>query len=197
MRVPRANPDTEEVIDINAAADLARSLSDAMVRQLRDVIDRGPDADPDHDDMQANNALRHRGLIAYVFAEGDDRRPARVLPTRHAERVLLVRDVLKRGGDLLPPPDLTEDQGQALRSLAAHNAGNWWPGCGWVWKNRSCTVRLLRSLVRRGLATEGLTEDLEASFTITDAGRVRATPLVMRVARAMEEQRKPEAASMA
>jgi hypothetical protein len=48
---------------------------------------------------------------------------------------------------------LGENQAYALRCLAEHNAGTWYPGAGWIWGNRSTTVRLLDSLVRRGLAT--------------------------------------------
>lgn len=45
---------------------------------------------------------------------------------------------------------LGENQVHALRALVEHSG--WRPGCGWIWANRSTTVRLLDSLVRRGLA---------------------------------------------
>lgn len=49
---------------------------------------------------------------------------------------------------------LGENQAYALKCLAEHNEGTWYPGAGWVWNNLSSTVRLLDSLVRRGLATK-------------------------------------------
>lgn len=48
---------------------------------------------------------------------------------------------------------LGDNQAYALKCLAEHNEGTWHPGAGWVWTNRSTTVRLLDSLVRRGFAT--------------------------------------------
>lgn len=49
---------------------------------------------------------------------------------------------------------LGENQSHALRCLAEHNGGIWYPDAGWYWGNLSTTVRLLDSLVRRGLATK-------------------------------------------
>lgn len=49
---------------------------------------------------------------------------------------------------------LGENQLAALRALAENNGGTWYPGGGWVWGNTSTTLRLLDSLVRRGMATK-------------------------------------------
>ena len=74
---------------------------------------------------------------------------------------------------------LGENQRHALRCLAERNGGTWYPGAGWVWSNVSSTVRLLDSLVRRGLATkemrryERIPEDYP-HYTITDKGKEEA-----------------------
>jgi hypothetical protein len=61
---------------------------------------------------------------------------------------------------------LGDNQRITLQSLLEHRG--WSPGCGWVWNNYSGTVRLLDSLVRRGLAAKTGTE-----YRITEAGRQR------------------------
>lgn len=73
---------------------------------------------------------------------------------------------------------LGENQSYALRCLARHNEGTWYPGSGWVWTNVSTTVRLLDSLVRRGLATKvektrpvGTRREPYPFYEITDEGR--------------------------
>lgn len=43
-------------------------------------------------------------------------------------------------------------QALILESLRSHK--RWHPGCGWIWGTYSETVRLLDSLVKRGLATK-------------------------------------------
>lgn len=76
---------------------------------------------------------------------------------------------------------LGDNQRHALKALAEHNGGVWYPGAGWVWANVSTTVRLLDSLVRRGLATKEIRQHRRTKndypyYTITDAGRqVRRT----------------------
>lgn len=47
---------------------------------------------------------------------------------------------------------LGSTQQSIYQSLVRH--GDWYPGCGWIWTNRSMTIRLLESLVRRGFATK-------------------------------------------
>lgn len=47
-------------------------------------------------------------------------------------------------------PKLGPTQQSIYQSLIRH--GDWYPGCGWIWTNRSMTIRLLESLVRRGFA---------------------------------------------
>lgn len=74
------------------------------------------------------------------------------------------------------PRPLGENQRQALRCLAEFNNGTWHPGAGWVWNNTSTTVRLLDSLVRRGLATKemrryGHIPEDYPYYEITKAGR--------------------------
>lgn len=71
---------------------------------------------------------------------------------------------------------LGENQVRVLQMLDRYNAGTWYPGAGWVWTNTSTTVRLLDSLVRRGLATKETrqhrrTRDNYPYYTITDEGR--------------------------
>lgn len=73
---------------------------------------------------------------------------------------------------------LGANQRSALRCLAERNSGTWYPGAGWVWANTSTTVRLLDSLVRRGLATKeertrmiGKHKEPYPFFRITDAGK--------------------------
>lgn len=48
---------------------------------------------------------------------------------------------------------LGETQIRVLDSLARHN-GSWWPACGWIWTSTSETVRLMESLLRRGLVSK-------------------------------------------
>lgn len=64
---------------------------------------------------------------------------------------------------------LGENQIYVLKSMTT-TSNAWWPGCGWLWDNYSSTVRLMRSLEKRGLVTESayhgsvrfdLTEDWE------------------------------------
>lgn len=84
---------------------------------------------------------------------------------------------------------LGKNQALALKTLKERNNGVWTPGCGWTWNNYSTTVRLLDSLVRRGLVTktEGtnragqiypiyriVTEETVA-ITMIDAGVKRTT----------------------
>ena len=45
---------------------------------------------------------------------------------------------------------LGRNQRQALVALDREHG--WHPGCGWIWENYSETVRLLNTLVKRGLA---------------------------------------------
>lgn len=63
---------------------------------------------------------------------------------------------------------LGDTQVAVLRSLAREH-GSWHPGCGWVWKNRSTTIRILDSLVRRGLVTR-TQRSYGPQYLITDTG---------------------------
>jgi len=199
--VPHADPESSEKIDLQEAAVIARSLNDRMAFQLRSIIDRNLRAGHGWSDMTINHALRDRGLVEYTVSPVDYHRGngdwrtrhqvTDVKPTQHAERVLLLWDVLSSGGDLRARP-LGSSQAYVLRCLAEKNNGRWWPGCGWAWKNRSASVRILQSLADRDLAERGATTAGDAMFTITDAGRTRATSLTTRVLREIHARREQE-----
>lgn len=62
---------------------------------------------------------------------------------------------------------LGENQQHVLDALKRH--GSFYAGCGWVWGNYSTTVRILDSLVKRGLVSR--TErrlHLQGSRTVTE-----------------------------
>lgn len=60
-----------------------------------------------------------------------------------------------------------KNQAACLRALKEHGG---WPG-GWIWTNRSETVRLLDSLVKRGLVT--VTEETIKHPAVGGAGTRR------------------------
>lgn len=62
---------------------------------------------------------------------------------------------------------LGKTQMSILRSLV--NYQGWSGGCGWYWTNYSTTVRLLDSLVKRGLATKHVAFGRDA-YKATEAG---------------------------
>lgn len=63
---------------------------------------------------------------------------------------------------------LGTSQRAVLRALVRHGS---WPG-GWIWENDSRTVRVLDSLVRRGLAEHRPVQGTYYGYyTPTDAGR--------------------------
>jgi hypothetical protein len=66
---------------------------------------------------------------------------------------------------------LTETMSHVLHALINNNDGSWHPGCGWHWANRSQTVRLLDSLVRRGYAVCLSNEQYKERYEVTEAGR--------------------------
>lgn len=80
-----------------------------------------------------------------------------------------------------PGPDrpLTDRQCAVLADLAAHNAGRWWYGCGWMSETRSSTTRTLDTLVRRGLVAITVNTTVRTAdeprgrkeYTITEQGR--------------------------
>jgi hypothetical protein len=47
---------------------------------------------------------------------------------------------------------LGKTQAAVLKCLQRH--GRYYPGCGWYWNNTSGTIRILESLVRRGLVVK-------------------------------------------
>lgn len=66
---------------------------------------------------------------------------------------------------------LGSTQLDALKTLARFNGGHWWNGCGWKWDTPSATVRILSSLVKRGLVEEIHDRLGEHHFAITQAGK--------------------------
>ena len=57
---------------------------------------------------------------------------------------------------------LGADQEHVLRKMQEKRV--WYPGCGWYFTNRSGTIRLLKSLVKRGLVTQ----ESETKFRIKE-----------------------------
>ena len=52
---------------------------------------------------------------------------------------------------------LGRNQTSTLLSLWEHT--EWYPGCGWIWDNRSGTERILLSLAKKGLASREVRQD--------------------------------------
>lgn len=48
---------------------------------------------------------------------------------------------------------LGETQLSVLDSLKRHD-GFWYDGCGWLWDTRSNTIKIMESLLNRGLVTK-------------------------------------------
>lgn len=78
---------------------------------------------------------------------------------------------------------LGDTQRHVLWSLVTNNAGDWYPGAGWYWGNTSTTIRIMNSLVNRGLVTREMRRDLNRTparvypyYKITDEGRKLAGP---------------------
>lgn len=71
-----------------------------------------------------------------------------------------------------------KNQRNVLRALRDHRV---WPG-GWIWENRSTTVKILDSLVKRGLVTEKVTTSINpdtggrpiGEYRLSDAGHWQA-----------------------
>lgn len=53
---------------------------------------------------------------------------------------------------------LGSTQQSVLNTIRSHK--RWHSGCGWLWTNYSETVRILESLVKRGLVKKSLTTGL-------------------------------------
>lgn len=87
--------------------------------------------------------------------------------------------------------NLGSNQYGVLMSLNEHGG---YPGRGWIWTNESTTVRILSSLVKRGLVDETLGEQVgswrrPSSFKINAAGLALIKPeLNRRAARVAERQ---------
>lgn len=202
MAIPQADPKAEK-IDLGLAADIARTLNGKQAAQLRDIIDVNLSMGHGWDDHRVNQALHRRGLVYYIVS--DDSRHVGggvwktrsvvtdVKPTAAGRMVADVYDLLVNAGELTARP-LGERQLHALRTLAEHHNGQWWPGCGWAWSNRSVTISLLQSLADRGLAERTATAAGDPMFKITTSGRVRSEPLVMRYARLIADRKKAEKA---
>lgn len=62
---------------------------------------------------------------------------------------------------------LGKNQKHWLKAVAQVSPHGWYPGCGQVWANRSDSVALCESLVRRGLMAK---EGTRPTYKLTDAG---------------------------
>lgn len=77
---------------------------------------------------------------------------------------------------------LGDTQRHVLWSMISHDrTGVWYPGSGWYWTNISTTVRIMKSLERRGLVSardrftsQGGRKVRYIQYTITDEGRKQA-----------------------
>ncbi|MFD8339976.1 hypothetical protein ACFV42_46425 [Streptomyces solisilvae] len=183
MPTPHADPWAERIHTAQARR-IARSLSDQQAEQLRAVFENDLTSGS-WDDMRINNALRRRGLLTYTISEHSYQcgggawktRPfvsdARV--TRPGRAVLEEWEILHAPG-AYHGPELGTAQRHALECLTGNHGGRWWPGCGWSVKNRFETVRILDSLVARGLAERGATAAGDPIFTATGMGRLEVRP---------------------
>lgn len=70
-------------------------------------------------------------------------------------------------------------QASVLNALANNKDGKWHPGIGWIWDTPSGTLKVMRSLVPRGLVA-AVEEEwgnhrnqkfMRTVYTITDEGR--------------------------
>lgn len=52
-----------------------------------------------------------------------------------------------------------------------HRNGVWYAGCGWYWNNTSGTVRIMESLVKRGLVEWVSYCSGPRHYSLTDAGK--------------------------
>jgi hypothetical protein len=69
-----------------------------------------------------------------------------------------------------PKPDLTDTQQLVLDALRRNNDGVWRPGYGWVWENRSTTLKHLNALVKKGFAEQTGFEQFREEYRITEDG---------------------------
>jgi hypothetical protein len=68
---------------------------------------------------------------------------------------------------------LGETQQDVLDSLREHG-GYWHPGCGWLWDTHSGTVKIMESLLKRGLVTKTKTPttyDFYYRYDLTEEGK--------------------------
>jgi hypothetical protein len=89
-----------------------------------------------------------------------------------------ITDLIARRQDDTSKP-LGSNQMALLRFMAntARKDGmnsRFYPGCGWIWENRSTTIRLLEALERRGYVARTPRGDHGIEFHITDDGRTAA-----------------------
>ena len=59
-------------------------------------------------------------------------------------------------------------QQSCLESL--YQRKGWYPMCGWIWNNRSVTIRIMETLVKRGLVDKSGTAETPV-YTLNDKGR--------------------------
>lgn len=66
------------------------------------------------------------------------------------------------------PVKLTETQAYIVKLFVER--GDWYPGSGWVWSNRSTTIRMLDGLVRKGVLIRVSDTPYKERYTLSDLG---------------------------
>ncbi|MEV7929027.1 hypothetical protein [Kitasatospora sp. NPDC088779] len=70
---------------------------------------------------------------------------------------------------------LGKNQRAVLESMAApDHSDTWYPGCGWIWGNRSETERIMVALERRGLLDRVPVTDRVTGWRINTTGKAEA-----------------------
>jgi len=181
MPIPTADP-TAERIEQDLARKIARSLNDKQANQLRAVYERDQSRDGGWSDNRVNDGLVRRGLVTYVLSprshpqSGETRNVITdVKPTFAGVQVLEEWEILHAPG-AYSGSELGSAQRYALHCLVDNNGGRWWPGCGWSMEGGFETIRILDTLVARGLATRGATGAGDTMFIATSMGRMEARP---------------------
>ena len=180
MPIPTADP-TAERIEQDLARKIARSLNDKQANQLRAIYERDQSSDGGWTDMRVNDGLHRRGLVTYIRGPrshpqgGKTRTVTDVKPTFAGVQVLEEWEVLHAPGGY-SGSELGYVQKYALQCLVDNNGGQWWAGCGWSMEGGFETIRILDTLVARGLAERGATGAGATMFTATRMGRMEARP---------------------
>jgi len=75
------------------------------------------------------------------------------------------------------PVALTETQEHIVKCLV--DRGDWYPGCGWHWANRSSTIRHLDGLVRKGVVIRTSDKPYNERYALSDLGHRQFNKPVM------------------